>query len=49
MLRNIYFILSILIILIIVNVKNLSNKNKFRINLLVDGVINKILLVQNDI
>ena len=44
MLQNIYFILSVLLILFIVNIHKLSSQNKFRINLLVDGVINKILL-----
>tara|TARA_B100000282_G_C31574299_1_gene418095 strand:- start:222 stop:497 length:276 start_codon:yes stop_codon:yes gene_type:complete len=44
MFQKIYYIVSILLILVIVNVRHLTNKNKFRITLLVDGILNKILL-----
>lgn len=44
MFQKIYYIVCILLILVIVNVKHLTNKNKFRITLLVDGILNKILL-----
>lgn len=44
MYQNIYYIVCILLILVIVNVRYLTNKNKFRITLLVDGILNKILL-----
>ena len=33
-----------MIILVIANINKLTNKNKFRITLLVDGILNKILL-----
>jgi hypothetical protein len=42
--QKLYYITCILLILVIVNIKNLTNKNKFRITLLVDGILNKILL-----
>tara|TARA_B100000886_G_scaffold191627_1_gene131998 strand:+ start:432 stop:707 length:276 start_codon:yes stop_codon:yes gene_type:complete len=44
MFQKIYYIISILLILVIINVRHLTNKNKFRITLLVDGILNKILL-----
>ena len=44
MFQKIYYIVSILLILVIVNVRHLTNKNKFRITLLIDGILNKILL-----
>lgn len=42
--KTLYYVTCILLILVIVNVKNLNNKNKFRITLLIDGILNKILL-----
>jgi len=42
--QNIYYIVCILLILVIINVKYLTRKNKFRITLLVDGILNKIIL-----
>ena len=42
--KNIYYIVCILLILVIVNIKYLTRKNKFRITLLVDGILNKIIL-----
>ena len=42
--KNLYIILSIVLILIISNIHLIRKKDKFRINLLIDGVVNKILL-----
>lgn len=39
-----YNVLYIITILLIINIPMLRNKDKFRLNLLFDGVINKILL-----
>ena len=44
MLQNIYYIVFIILILLISNIENLTKKNKFRITLLIDGILNKILL-----
>ena len=37
-------VLCLVLIVAIVNIPNLKNKDKFRINLLVDGILNKIIL-----
>ena len=42
--NNLYIFLSIILILIISNIHLIRKKDKFRINLLIDGVVNKILL-----
>jgi hypothetical protein len=42
--KIIYYIVCIILILVIINLKYLTKKNKFRITLLVDGILNKILL-----
>ena len=42
--NNLYIFLSIILILLISNVHLIRKKDKFRINLLIDGVVNKILL-----
>ena len=39
-----YNVLYIITILLIINIPMLRNKDKFRLNLLFDGVLNKILL-----
>lgn len=44
MLQKRCLLLSLVLIIFILNIQNLSKKNKFRITLLVDGIINKILL-----
>jgi hypothetical protein len=42
--NNLYIFLSIILILLISNIHLIRKKDKFRINLLIDGVVNKILL-----
>ena len=42
--NNLYIFLSIILILLISNIHLLRKKDKFRVNLLIDGVVNKILL-----
>ena len=42
--QKIYLVLSLLLIFFILNIQYLSKKNKFRITLLIDGIINKCLL-----
>ena len=42
--NNLYIFLSIILILLISNIHLIRKKDKFRINLLIDGVLNKILL-----
>ena len=42
--NNLYIFLSIILILLISNVHLIRKKDKFRVNLLIDGVVNKILL-----
>ena len=44
MISNLYLILSIILIILASNIHLFRNKDKFRITLLVDGIINKILL-----
>ena len=44
MLQKNYLLFSLILIIFILNIHNLSRKNKFRITLLVDGIINKVLL-----
>ena len=44
MLQKNYLLLSLVLIIFILNIQNLSKKNKFRITLLIDGFINKVLL-----
>ena len=42
--NNLYIFLSVILILLISNIHLLRKKDKFRVNLLIDGVVNKILL-----
>ena len=42
--NNLYIFLSIILILLISNIHLIRKKDKFRINLLIDGVVNKVLL-----
>lgn len=42
--QNLFIISCILLIILISNIKKLTKKNKFRITLLIDGILNKILL-----
>ena len=42
--NNLYIFLSVILILLISNIHLIRKKDKFRINLLIDGVLNKILL-----
>ena len=42
--NNLYIFLSIILLLLISNIHLIRKKDKFRINLLIDGVVNKILL-----
>ena len=42
--NNLYIFLSVILILLISNIHLLRKKDKFRINLLIDGFVNKILL-----
>ena len=44
MLQKNCLLFSLILIIFILNIHNLSRKNKFRITLLVDGIINKVLL-----
>lgn len=44
MLQKKYLLLSLALIIFILNIQHFSKKNKFRITLLTDGIINKILL-----
>jgi hypothetical protein len=44
MLQKNYLLFSLILIIFILNIHNLNKKNKFRITLLVDGIINKVLL-----
>lgn len=37
-------LLCLVLIILIVNIPNLRKKDKFRINLLVDGILNKMIL-----
>ena len=42
--NNLYIFLSVILILLISNIHLIRKKDKFRINLLIDGILNKILL-----
>lgn len=42
--QKLFIISCILLIILIINIEKLTKKNKFRITLLIDGILNKILL-----
>ena len=42
--QKLLIICCIILILLIITIKNLTKKNKFRITLLVDGILNKMIL-----
>ena len=42
--NNLYILLSVILILLISNIHLFRKKDKFRLNLLIDGVVNKILI-----
>lgn len=42
--NNFYIILAVVLILVSSNIHLIRKKDKFRLNLLIDGVVNKILI-----
>lgn len=43
--KKLFLILFVLIVIILCSYDSISNKNKFRLNLLFDGFINKLILI----